>query len=542
MSSHLEAAFRSSRREFLVGIIAGSVGSGITNELLAVEKPALSTARKQAAWRKRRVIFNNDGDDIWAQGADSVETFLAARHTPLLNTYVDSIYYCTTQSFNHFTHDTKIAEVFESTSGSFLNNNLRKFIERKTDGLRMSSEFARKNGMETIWTLRMNDIHDAWTSQFFSDWKREDSSRIMSSLDKTKSFNDRRRLWSLVDFEHPDVEPRLLGIVAEVLRNYEIDGIELDFLRAPIYFRTAYNGEPVTDKQRGILTRLVEKIRKLVLKESERKGKPLLLNARVPTTIALCEKIGIDLKSWLQDKLLDVLAIGGGYITFDVPITELTELGHKHSVPVYPCISQSGLMQRPPRGTSTNQSTEAWLGAASRLWADGADGIYTFNLFPGPGNDETRKYARNVLTKIGDEKTLHDSSIQYAISDAGWWMPSHYWAKDAADFRTALPIPITPNEFTRTYMVVPEDMRGADINVMAEVRVDFTGISKDTMPVIVYGSANFGPQSNGQDVAGVRRFTCRVPLQAITKGRNRVMVKVPDKDAKLAGVELWVRR
>ena len=30
------------------------------------------------------------------------------------------------------------------------------------------------------------------------------------------------RLWSLVDFEHPDVEPRLLAIIEEVLQNYDV--------------------------------------------------------------------------------------------------------------------------------------------------------------------------------------------------------------------------------------------------------------------------------------------------------------------------------
>src|SRR5205823_1267019 len=134
----------------------------------AAERGALDRARKQAAHRKRRVIYNNDGDDIWAAGADTVEKFLALRHDPLLGTQVDSIYYCTTQSFNLFTHDTRVSEVFLSREVSFANNNLPTFLEQKTDGLRMSCEFARKHGLESIWTLRMNDIHDAFTPQFVS--------------------------------------------------------------------------------------------------------------------------------------------------------------------------------------------------------------------------------------------------------------------------------------------------------------------------------------------------------------------------------------
>jgi hypothetical protein len=110
-------------------------------------------------------------------------------------------------------------------------------------------------------------------------------------------------------------------------------------------------------------------------------------------------------------------------------------------------------------------------------------------------------------------------------------MPSHYWAKDAADFSGALPLSLQPDEMTRTFMIVPEDLRGADISVTAELRIDFTGLKENSRPTILFGSANFGTQSGGKKIAGVRRFTCSVPLQAISKGRNRVMVKVAEKGA-----------
>ncbi len=532
------------RREFLIGTVASGLASmsRLVNLACAAESEPLAAARRRAVGRRRRVIFNNDGDDIWTAGADSIEKFLEVRHTPLLNTHVDSIYYCTTQNFNCFTHETRVAQIFRAKSGRFAENNLPKFIDQKTDGLRMSSEFAHKHGIESIWTLRMNDVHDAWTPEFVSDWKALDPKRTMSTLEKSKDFTDRRRLWSLVDFEHPDVEPRLVAIIQEVLQKYTIDGVELDFLRAPIYFRTAFEGREVTDAQREVLTRLVRRIRALVLDESQRQGKPLLLAVRVPATKASCLRIGIDVEGWLREKLLDVLSVGGGYITFDSPVRELIDLGHEHGVPVYPCLSQSGLMYRTPRGDSTKQPAEAWFGAAARLWTDQADGVYTFNLFPGPGTDADREFARRVLTTIGDSEKLRAATLQYAMSDAGWWMPSHYWAKDAEEFTDALPISLSPNDFTQTNMIVPEDLRGADIHVTAELRVDFTGLAKDSRPTILFGSANFGPQLEGKEIAGVQRYCCPVPLQAITLGKNRVMVKVVESGAKLAGVELWIRR
>lgn len=535
-----------SRREFLLGVIAGGSALGHNwsggGRVMASEAKSLDAARHQAAHRQRRVIYNNDGDDIWAKSADTVEKFLEVRHTPLLQTHVDSIYYSTTQSFNHFTHETKVAEVFRSKEGAFTANNLTKFLEQKTDGLRMSSEFARKHGMETIWTLRMNDIHDAWTPPFRPKWKQEDPTRIMSTLEKSKHFKDRRRLWSLVDFEHPDVEPRLLEIIEEVLVNYSVDGVELDFLRAPFYFRTSYEGQPASDAQIAILTHLVRNVRKLVLRESTRQGKPFLLMARVPSTPKFCRRIGIDINTWLQEKLIDVMSLGGGYITFDLPIEEMIILGKQHDVPVYPCLSQSGLMYRPPRGRNTKQPVEAWFGAAARLWKDGADGIYAFNLFPGPGDDADRIYARKVLQTIGSAEMLASKTLMYSISDAGFWMPAHYWAKDVAEYSKALPLSLQANTFERTYLYVPEDFSGAGFDVTAELRVDFTGLAEESTPEILFGSANFGATGGGKKRAGVHRYVCPVPLQAIQPGANRVMVKTKATGAKLVGAELWIRR
>jgi hypothetical protein len=286
----------------------------------------------------------------------------------------------------------------------------------------------------------------------------------------------------------------------------------------------------------------VRAIRKLVLRESTRQGKPFLLGVRVPSTPKSCQQIGIDIRAWLQEKLIDVMSLGGGYITFDLPIKQMILLGKKHDVPVYPCLSQSGLMYRPPRGRSTKQPVEAWFGAAASMWQGGADGIYTFNLFPGPGDDADRDYARRVLGTIGSEETLSQSTLMYAISDAGAWMPTHFWAKDVAEYSTALPLSLQANEFARRYLYVPEDLAGVGFDVTAELRVDFTGLTEQSTPEILFGSANFGPTGGGLKVADVRRYVCQVPLQAIGQGKNRIMVKTTATGAKLVGAELWIRR
>lgn len=501
----------------------------------------LDEAREKAANRSRRIIFNNDGDDIWAKGADTVDKFLALRHEPLLGTQVDSIFYCTTQSFNLFTHDTRVAEMFLSQEGTFADNNLKTFLDKKTDPLRMSCEFARNHKLEVIWTLRMNDIHDAWTPQFVSQWKKADPRRVMSTLEAVKSFNDRRRLWSLVDFEHPDVQPRLVAIIEEVLRNYPVDGVELDFLRAPFYFRTAYEGQPATDKQIAVLTRLVRAIRQVVLRESERQGKPFLLTARVPVTSGLCRRIGIDIESWLKDQLIDVLALGGGYVAFDQPVAALIELGHKNGVPVYPCLSQSGLLARPPRGKSEPLPPAAWNGAALRMLEAGADGIYVFNLFPGPGPKSQHDDAVTIVKTIGAKETLVKVDRLFAVSDAGWSMPAHYWAKDAEEFAKSLPVALKAQSAAAIPLVVAGPVADKGGTFEAELRVDFTGLAESEVPSLALNSQALGKPTQSETVAGVRRFRYPLPLALAKTGQNEIRVQVSGNNVKLAGVELWIK-
>ncbi len=67
------------RCEFLQAVAAGSAALGGdwtgSPPIEAAERAALDAARKQAVHRRRRIIYNNDGDDIWAKGADSLKKF-----------------------------------------------------------------------------------------------------------------------------------------------------------------------------------------------------------------------------------------------------------------------------------------------------------------------------------------------------------------------------------------------------------------------------------------------------------------------------------
>ena len=78
--------------------------------------------RKTARWRTRRIIYNNDGDDVIEvenrhdveeslmerDRGELIDDFLDARSTPLLGTQVDSIWYASCMAGLTFSHHTKL--------------------------------------------------------------------------------------------------------------------------------------------------------------------------------------------------------------------------------------------------------------------------------------------------------------------------------------------------------------------------------------------------------------------------------------------------
>ena len=74
--------------------LCGPVGPLFADEP-DVEPAALAAERERRKWRRRRLIMNNDGCDAMVAGADTLEGFLSQQDRPILNSQVDSMFYCT---------------------------------------------------------------------------------------------------------------------------------------------------------------------------------------------------------------------------------------------------------------------------------------------------------------------------------------------------------------------------------------------------------------------------------------------------------------
>ena len=221
-----------SRRTFLKGMAAGTLSLGFSvqeNSNTALDARDVVAARHKSRQRKRRIIMNNDGNDLrqFKDGEPvTPENFLSKRTSALVGSHVDAIFYCT-GVFNLYKHNTKEGELHLRNDGE--GDRVQALIDQCTDILEIMTKFGHEHDMEVFWSMRMNDTHDSRNPVLFCEWKAEHPEYLVGQKDKKLPYGCNR--WSSVDYGVPAVRDKVFRIFEDVCTRYDIDGIEMDFFR-----------------------------------------------------------------------------------------------------------------------------------------------------------------------------------------------------------------------------------------------------------------------------------------------------------------------
>ena len=370
---------------------------------------AYRAKRAEAAHRTRRIIFNNDGDDHLLSGDTSIDAFFEKRTTPLDGSQVDTIVYCTSRPFGMFLHETKIGEVLTDRDafGPGRVNIVPDLLAQGTDPLRLMIDHCRRKGREIIWSMRMNDTHDtphtpANPHYYFSQFKKDHPEYLFGTPSNPPKFGS----WTAVDFAEPEVRDFLFRIFEEICQNFDVDGLEMDFFRHLVLFRTVANGSPASAEEREMMTEWVRRVRAMTEVEGMRRGKPILLTARVPDSVGYCMGMGLDIEQWMTEGLIDFLVAGGD---FQLNRWEYsTDLGKRYNIPVYADLDPSVRYDLGRR--FDRNSVEAYRGRAMEAWHAGAAGTYLFNLF---------NPRHPVWWAIGDPEEMQGKDKYYFVNVTG---------------------------------------------------------------------------------------------------------------------------
>ncbi len=375
-------------------------------------------ARSVLAKRRRRIILNNDGNEpVYLSKAPTPDEILRYRTAPFVGSQVDTVFYCTWSSgFSLFTHLTDVGQIFSTTEAMFSSNKMAAFAAAGVDPLRVMNDFCHDHGIEFFWSMRMNDTHDGHGAEYSPVMLRANDLKMNHPeyMIGTEEHQVRYGNWTAMDFAREEIRELAFRFVEEVCRNYDIDGVELDFFRHPVYFHGPARGIAARGSEIEMMSSLVRTIRTMMDEEGKRRGRPILLAVRAPDSVEYCRRIGLDIEGWFAADLVD-LYIPSGYIRLN-PWQKSVSLGHRYGVQVYPALDESRVPEAGEDDVTTGTFTrprstfETYRARASEVWASGADGVYLYNYF----NPESP-----ILREIGSPETVSRLDRFYFASYLG---------------------------------------------------------------------------------------------------------------------------
>lgn len=474
--------------------------SGDTDPVItADEQQSVRQARRKMLERPRGLIFNSDGCEVFRAKTPTPAAFLDDRLGHLRGSQVNTIMYCPLSSgFGLFTHRTKVGERCITQAKQLKGNITAELHAQGTDPLQIAVEFGHGEGMEVFFCMRMNDTHDViHTAEdpdpLYPKWKMEHPEMLFGPIG-AKMKHGR---WSAVDFGQSEVRELAYRFLEEACRDYDIDGIELDFVRHPELFRrVGQTGDAATAEELGQMTDLMRRIRAMTEREAVRRGgRPYLLSIRLPDSVEACRWLGIDLERWLAEGLVDML-VPSGYFRFN-PWSRSVELAHRHGVKVYADLAESRVLNEEKQRDPVRASEQSYRARAAQAWQAGADGAYIFNMY---------NARRPLLREIGDPNTLRQRDKIYFASVRGPYN-AHGWFADSAKYfnRPTLvpdrPVKLAPGEKMELDVEFGEDAASltGDPSPRITLRIRFLAsvASPDFLQVQANGQALEGGQLAG---------------------------------------------
>ena len=472
-----------------------------------------TAVRRQAANRRRRVIFNNDGDDVFLAEAPTPESFLAVRCTGIEGTHVDTYVYSSLSNFDSCVHDSRVAEINRiENPWAFSRNHTQALIDQGHDSLSLVVGFCRAHGIEVFWSARMNDMHDNWEPRMMTAFKRNHPElRLWREGDYGRPGDgtvEPHMYAAAMDYGREEVRRRQFDTILDVCERYDVDGIELDFMREPVYFRPNMEGRPAEAEHLELMTSFVRRLRGAADAIGQKRGKPILLSARVPNLLDRCRYIGLDVERWMGENLLDMLIPSLEFTPFTGDISAIAALAHARGVPVYACIG-GGV-----------GGVDGWAAATTNALAGGADGIATFNNFA------PRFPAWRV---IGDAAKRREADKVYALDSFRKIMSTH---EHVIDRRGLLPVTLASGAATELALPVREDLKARSGKTALTLFMTIEGCAfGDRVELHMNGTPlksdlSVATQGIAPRAVGTNTYAADVNLAAMVCGENRVSVLV----------------
>lgn len=339
---------------------------------------------------------------------------LARQFDPLANTEVDTVV-CCASGWRFYNFPSKVDRTWREPDKHPRNDALypgwRKMVanlQAGGDPLRDALAATRALQKSFVVSFRMNDNHYLQTEEFpthnnfwreHPEWRLGDDSKAFSLSGSARVLN----------YAVPEVRDFYFAVLEEICTTYDVDGVELDFQRAPRFFR-----DDEMTQGRAIMTAHIGRIRQMLDAVGSKRGKHLRLGIRALHTVETNLSIGADLLAWNAAGWLDDIVVSSSYIqTADVGIEGFATGPGKARI-----FGELNFVHLQLAGTGHNAQERRYVtvptyrAATLSMLERGADGVSFFNTYCIP-QPELNTLNSELLAHFKDLGVLRDADKNY---------------------------------------------------------------------------------------------------------------------------------
>jgi len=211
----------------------------------------------------------------------------------------------------------------------------------------------------------------------------------------------------LFNYAEKEVRDYYKAFIQEVLERYDIDGIELDWMRTHSIFK---KGEELQGAE--LINNFMKEIRDLTKQKSLERGHTIKIAARVPPASDIGKSFGLDGVAWVKNGFVDILIPTNWASTnFDIPV-ELwkNEIGTGYEYILAPGADVGIKSFKDEYQKMMHSNVDLLRGFSASAYHRGADAIYLFNNF-------NPVYNRKIVSPDGTINITDDK--QPILKEAG---------------------------------------------------------------------------------------------------------------------------
>ena len=375
--------------------------------------------------KTRRILINDDG---WIMSEAEPPLTADDLRKRMVDTYqgspVGALLWCVGNR-EVYSYETKAGEMFgqdfevlENATDRKHAENVKRLIDECGGPLTAMVDLCHKAGIDIFPSVRMNSHYEADSSAPNAGRFRNEHPEVLIGR-PDEVFLEGSMRWGIrtgLDYTHQAVRAHMAAIINELFESFDVDGVELDFMRHPTFFKIedAY-------ANRYLMTDLVRRVRRRMDEVSSATGRSIDLAVRVPPTLADSARIGLDVKQWMAEGLVDMVIAGGGFIPFETPVDEFVRAAEGTDCQIYGAIEYL----RPA------VDDEVIRAIAANHWDAGASGIYLFNYF-----GKSAEWKKRALSEIADQSALRrlDKRFQMDNTRFRWDYTKDVSSRDLHDY------------------------------------------------------------------------------------------------------------